>query len=98
MGDRLPSERAFSDEFEVSRASVREALRVLEAMGIVRRSTGSGPESGAILIDKPAAGLGSAMRLHIASGATSVRDVVEMRLLIEKWALPAVAMGCAAEQ
>lgn len=98
MGDRLPSERAFSDEFEVSRASVREALRVLEAMGIVRRSTGSGPESGAILIDKPAAGLGSAMRLHIASGATSVRDVVEMRLLIEKWALPAVAMRCAAEQ
>lgn len=98
IGQRLPSERALSDEFGVSRASVREALRVLEAMGIIKRSTGSGPESGAILIDKPAAGLGAAIRLHVASGTTSVRDVVEMRLLIESWAIPAVAMRCAAEQ
>jgi len=98
LGDRLPSERALSEEFAVSRASVREALRVLEAMGIVRRSTGSGPDSGAILIDKPAAGLGSAIRLHVASGATPVRDVVEMRLLIETWAAQAVAMRCATEQ
>jgi GntR family transcriptional repressor for pyruvate dehydrogenase complex len=97
LGDRLPSERALSEEFAVSRASVREALRVLEAMGIVRRSTGSGPESGAILIDKPAAGLGSAIRFHLASGATSVRDVVELRLLIETWATQAVAMRCATQ-
>ncbi len=95
LGDRLPSERALSEEFGVSRASVREALRVLEAMGIVKRSTGSGPEAGAVLIDKPAAGLGSAMRLHLASGATSVRDVVELRLLVETWAARAVAMRCA---
>lgn len=97
LGDRLPSERALSEEFAVSRASVREALRVLEAMGIVKRSTGSGPDAGAILIDKPAAGLGAAMRLHLASGATSVRDVVELRLLIETWATKAVAMRCATQ-
>ncbi|WP_333810640.1 FadR/GntR family transcriptional regulator [Timonella senegalensis] len=98
LGDRLPSERALSEEFGVSRASVREALRVLEAMGIIKRSTGSGPDAGAILIDKPAAGLGSAIRLHVASGAMPVRDVVEMRLLIESWSARSVAMRCAAEQ
>lgn len=98
LGDRLPSERALSEEFAVSRASVREALRVLEAMGIIRRSTGSGPDAGAILIDKPAAGLGAALRLHMASGATNVRDVVELRLLVENWAAAAVAQRCAAQQ
>lgn len=97
LGDRLPSERALSEELEVSRASVREALRVLEAMGIITRSTGSGPDSGARVVDQPAAGLGSAIRLHLAAGTMDVREVVEMRLLLEGWAAQAVAMRSAAE-
>ena len=97
LGDRLPPERALSEEYEVSRSSVREALRVLEAMGIVTRSTGSGPDSGARIVDRPAAGLGSAIRLHVAAGSLDVRDVVEMRLLLEGWAAKAVAMRCAAQ-
>lgn len=97
LGDRLPPERALSEEYEVSRSSVREALRVLEAMGIVTRSTGSGPDSGARIVDQPGAGLGSAIRLHIAAGSLVVRDVVEMRLLLEGWAAKAVAMRCAAQ-
>lgn len=97
LGDRLSSERALAEEFGVSRASVREALRVLEAMGIIARATGSGPESGATVVDQPAAGLGSAIRLHVAAGTVDVRDVVEMRLLLEGWAAQAVAMRCATE-
>ncbi|ACV08118.1 FadR/GntR family transcriptional regulator [Jonesia denitrificans] len=97
LGDHLPSERALAEEFAVSRASIREALRVLEAMGIIRRGTGSGPDAGAILIDRPAAGLGAAIKLHLASGAMPVHDVVQMRLLIETWAAQNVAMRCAAE-
>jgi len=61
LGERLPAERALAEELGVSRPSVREALRVLEAMGIVRTAVGSGPDAGATVIDRPAAGLGAAM-------------------------------------
>ncbi|RXR25097.1 FadR family transcriptional regulator [Oerskovia turbata] len=87
LGERLPAERALAAELGVSRPSVREALRVLEAMGIVRTAVGSGPDAGATVIDRPAAGLGAAVRLHVASGTLVVRDVVETRVLLETWAV-----------
>ncbi|OCI30958.1 FadR/GntR family transcriptional regulator [Oerskovia enterophila] len=87
LGERLPAERSLAEELGVSRPSVREALRVLEAMGIVRTAVGSGPDAGATVIDRPAAGLGAAVRLHVASGTLVVRDVVETRVLLETWAV-----------
>ena len=41
-GDRLPSERELSERFQVSRASVREAIRAMESMGLVTIKTGEG--------------------------------------------------------
>jgi GntR family transcriptional regulator, transcriptional repressor for pyruvate dehydrogenase complex len=45
-GHRLPSERELVAQFQVSRSTVREALRVLESNGIVRSRPGdpNGPE------------------------------------------------------
>lgn len=40
-GDRFPSERELSQTFEVSRVTVRDALRVLEVMGLVEIRVGS---------------------------------------------------------
>jgi GntR family transcriptional regulator, transcriptional repressor for pyruvate dehydrogenase complex len=34
-GDALPTERELAESFQVSRASVREALRALQAQGLV---------------------------------------------------------------
>lgn len=41
-GDRLPSERSLADQLAVSRASVREALRILEARGMLETRPGHG--------------------------------------------------------
>lgn len=91
VGDRLPAERALAEELGVSRSSVREAVRVLEAMGVVRTAVGSGPDSGATVIADPATSIGSALRLHMATQFLPVPDVVQTRVLLESWAASAAA-------
>jgi GntR family transcriptional repressor for pyruvate dehydrogenase complex len=41
-GDKLPTERELVEKFNVSRASIREALRSLENIGIVESKQGEG--------------------------------------------------------
>ncbi|GAA4681252.1 FadR/GntR family transcriptional regulator [Gordonia humi] len=45
VGDKLPTEQEMLDQYEVSRESLREALRLLEMQGIVdiKRGPGGGP-------------------------------------------------------
>lgn len=83
IGDRLPSERTLAEKFGISRASVREAVRVLDALGVVRSRRGTGPSSGAVISAEPGAALGWALRLHIATRALPVRDIVEARVELE---------------
>ncbi|WP_418274965.1 FadR/GntR family transcriptional regulator [Isoptericola jiangsuensis] len=87
LGERLPGERALAEELGVSRPSVREAVRILEAMGIIKAGVGSGPDAGAKVIDRPAAGLGAAVRWHVASGTLPVGDLVDTRAALECWAV-----------
>lgn len=42
VGDQLPSERELSEMFQVSRASVREAIRALESIGLIEIRQGEG--------------------------------------------------------
>ena len=42
VGKRLPPERELAVEFEVNRTSVREAIKVLEGLGLVRVRQGAG--------------------------------------------------------
>ncbi|GAB2503435.1 HTH-type transcriptional regulator LutR [Corynebacterium atrinae] len=83
VGDKLPAERQLAEDFGISRASVREAIRVLDAMGLVRSSTGSGPNAGAVVISEPSAALAWALRMHVATRALPVRDIVNTRVLLE---------------
>ncbi|HSU46990.1 MAG TPA: FCD domain-containing protein [Arthrobacter sp.] len=86
VGGRLPAERSLAEQLKVSRTSVREAIRILEAMGVVRAGVGSGPEAGTVVISDPTAALGSALRLHVATQHLPVADIVETRVLLESWA------------
>lgn len=82
-GDHLPPERALAAELGVGRSSVREAVRVLEVMGLVRTRTGSGPQAGAIIVATPSGGMAALLRLQVAAQGFPVGDVVRTRLLLE---------------
>lgn len=89
VGDRLPGERALSERHGISRASVRDAIRILDVMGVVRTGVGSGPNSGNIIISDPAAGLSATLRLHVATRHLPIADIVQARILMESWAAAA---------
>ncbi|MGQ7311683.1 FadR/GntR family transcriptional regulator [Microbacterium arabinogalactanolyticum] len=82
-GDRLPSERDLAADLGVGRSSVREALRVLEVMGLIRTATGSGPQAGAIVIAAPSGGMSTLLRLQVAAQGFPLADVVQTRLVLE---------------
>lgn len=82
-GDRLPGERALSASLGVGRSSVREAIRVLEVLGLIRTATGSGPTAGAIIVALPGGGMSALMRLQVAATGFAVADIVGTRLVLE---------------
>ncbi|MDR7233561.1 FCD domain-containing protein [Agrococcus sp. BE272] len=85
IGDHLPGERALAETLGVSRGSLREALRVLEAVGAIRTSTGSGPRSGTIITASPGQALALSLNLQLATRHVEHAHVFEVRLLLEAW-------------
>ncbi|MEV5408548.1 FadR/GntR family transcriptional regulator [Thermopolyspora sp. NPDC052614] len=84
-GDRLPGERQLAEQLQVSRASVREAMRVLETLGVVSSNVGRGADAGAVLTARPGGALTDLLRLHLRLSSVSMRDVIDARLMIERW-------------
>ena len=80
-GDRLESERDLAERFAVSRITVRDALRVLEARGLVRVKVGA--TGGAFVpdtnVDQVAESISTMIRLRrmTLSGVAEARTVVE---------------------
>jgi GntR family transcriptional regulator, transcriptional repressor for pyruvate dehydrogenase complex len=88
-GDRLPPERELAARFDVSRASVREALRVLEALGLVRVRRGA--DNGATLLEQPVNALEPLFRFHFALHHVSLENLIEFRAVVETWTAEAAA-------
>nr|WP_137824538.1 FCD domain-containing protein [Brevibacterium sp. XM4083] len=84
VGDPLPAERELASQLGVSRASVREALRVLESLGVVRSSGGSGRGAGTFIASLPREALTRFLRLHVALTNFSVDEVIETRIQLER--------------
>lgn len=86
VGDRLPGERQLAEQLQVSRSSVREALRVLETLGVISSQAGRGPDAGAVLTSRPDTALTDLLRLHLGLASLELREVIDTRLMIERWA------------
>jgi len=85
-GDQLPTERTLAEQFQVSRASVREALRALELLGIVETHAGGGT-----FVRRAVAGDLARPLSALISRGHPIADVIEVRGLIE----PALAASAA---
>ena len=78
-GERLPPERELSERFQVSRPSLREAIRKLEARGMVQTRRGGGTYVTRLLdasFTQPLAGL-------LQNHPEALRDLLEMRQALE---------------
>src|SRR5207248_5816291 len=82
-GDKLPPERTLSEMLGVSRPSLREALRVLDAMGIIDARTGNGAATGTIISDEPGDSLFTLMRMHLALSHFSLDNFLGLRRILE---------------
>lgn len=85
VGDRLPPERDLAQRLGVSRSAVREAMRTLEAHGVVQAGVGTGPDSGTIVTSMSSEALTRLLRLHVGLANFPTRDLVEARVMLERW-------------
>ncbi|MFC4007298.1 FadR/GntR family transcriptional regulator [Nonomuraea purpurea] len=84
-GQRLPSERELMVQFSVSRSTVREALRVLQARGLVRSRPGD-PHGAEVLPFSPAA-LHKSMTTLARVAELSLAELVQFRMVLDSSAI-----------
>jgi GntR family transcriptional regulator, transcriptional repressor for pyruvate dehydrogenase complex len=95
-GDRLPAERQLAEQFNVSRTSVREAVRVLEALGVA--TVKAGADNGAVLVKEPGDALRLLLRFQLALRHISIESVIEFRTVLEPWAASAASARATAQE
>jgi GntR family transcriptional repressor for pyruvate dehydrogenase complex len=87
QGEPLPSERVLTERFGVSRGSIRDALRILETIGLLETRHGRGTFPHELTVDRLVAPLASVM--------TSQQDLQDELLDARRMFEPAVARAAA---
>jgi GntR family transcriptional repressor for pyruvate dehydrogenase complex len=80
-GEKLPSERELTEEFQVSRGVIREAIRILEITGFV--TLRQGPTGGAFVTDLSFDHVGNAFLDLFLANKVSIPELANVRLYIE---------------
>jgi GntR family transcriptional regulator, transcriptional repressor for pyruvate dehydrogenase complex len=80
-GDRLPTEREMARQFGVSRVTVRDALRALEASGLIEIRVGG--QGGPYVREPDTALLTESLRTHFHLQGTTFAELAEARLALE---------------
>jgi GntR family transcriptional repressor for pyruvate dehydrogenase complex len=80
-GDRLASESEMMQEYAVGRATVREALRLLEMQGLISMKTG--PKGGPVLEQLRPADFARMATLHFQMRGSTYHDVYVALLAVE---------------
>lgn len=78
-GQKLPSERELAERLGIGRPSVREALKVLEAIGLVESRIGDGT----FITDQVGASIGRTIGLSLMTWGGTIVELLEARRMIE---------------
>lgn len=97
VGDRLPAERDLAAQLGVSRSSIREAVRILQAQGVLTSAVGTGADAGTVVTALPAEALTRVLRLHLALSSFSLTEMVEARVVLERSSVRLAARDATAE-
>jgi GntR family transcriptional repressor for pyruvate dehydrogenase complex len=93
-GQRLPSERALSELFGVSRPSVREAIRALGFMGILEIRQGSGT----YVASANSESVGDALASLVQTSRETLTHLMEVRIWLEVGGVELAAKRISDEQ
>lgn len=85
-GDRLPSERKMCEQLRVARVTIREAMRFLEALGLIERRVGS--HGGAFIVEASPADVADRLASLIRLAPLTETDLVESQLIFEVCIMP----------
>jgi DNA-binding FadR family transcriptional regulator len=80
-GEKLPSERELTEEFQVSRGVIREAIRILEITGFVVLR--QGPTGGAFITDLSFDHVGNAFLDLFLASKVSIPELADVRYFVE---------------
>jgi GntR family transcriptional regulator, transcriptional repressor for pyruvate dehydrogenase complex len=94
-GERLPPERELAAQFGVSRVTVRDALRALEAMGLIDVRVGA--RGGAFVTAPTGSVVGQTMSDMMMMQVLTPEDIVEARLVVELGTVTLAAARATAE-
>ena len=88
-GQMLPGQRELAEQMEISRPSLREAIMVLETLGVVRSLTGKG----VMVLERS-----EPLREVAAPGEATMEDVLQLRYALEPFIVGIVAQSAGAAE